>query len=62
MKLVDIKMSVRRSVLVALERAIYDAASQVEENELRDNIASILFGIYESDDLPSEENHGISPV
>lgn len=53
MKLEDIKLSVKRSVKLALERAIYDAASQVEETELRGFIESVLFGIY-SEDLPAE--------
>lgn len=53
MKLEDIKMSVKRSVKVALERAIYDAASQIEETELRSFVESVFFGIY-SEDLPAE--------
>lgn len=50
MKLVDIKASVKHSVLVSLERAIYDAASQVEENELCERISAILVGIYSTDE------------
>lgn len=56
MKLEDIKLSVKRSVKVALERAIYDAASQVEETELRSFVESVFIGIY-SDDL-SEATEG----
>lgn len=49
-------MSVRRSVLVALERAVYDAASQVEETDLRKHIATVLDGVYSADeDLPEAE-------
>lgn len=52
MKLADIKKSVVHGVKVSLERAIYDAASQIEESELRAFIESILGGVYTSEDMP----------
>lgn len=54
MKLEDIKKSVKHSVKVALERAIYDAASQIEESELTEFISRVIDGIYSvsDEDLP----------
>lgn len=54
MKLADIKKSVVHGVKVALERAIYDAASQIEEDELRVFIESILNGVYTDTETDTE--------
>lgn len=55
MKLEDIKRSVKHSVLVSLERAIYDACSQIEEEELRVFVGSVLDGVYSDEPAPEAE-------